>query len=57
MPGRVGRHRVNLLQVLNKDLKLHDLKLTEYNDIVNLRELASDRCNWKNMHTAKCKEC
>ena len=57
MPGRVGRHRVNLLQVLNKDLKLHDLKLTEYNDIVSLRELASDRCSWKNMHTAKCKEC
>ena len=57
MPGRVGRHRVNLLQVLNKDLKLHDLKLTEYNDIVSLRELASDRCRWKNMHAAKCKEC
>ena len=25
MPGRVGRHRVNLFQIIKKDLKLHDL--------------------------------
>ena len=50
LPGRVGRHRVNLLQVLKKDLKLHNLKLSKYEDIVKLRELAWNRSIWRNMH-------
>ena len=50
LPGRVGRHRVNLLQVLKKDLKMHDLKLSKYEDIVKLRELAWNRSIWRNMH-------
>ena len=49
MPGRVGRHRVNLLQVIKKDLKLYDLKLSVYEDIVKLRELACNRSSWRNM--------
>jgi hypothetical protein len=28
MPGRVGRHRVNLFQVIKKDLKLYNLELS-----------------------------
>ena len=50
MPGRVGRHRVNLLQVIKTDLKVHNLRLSEYEDIVKLRELAFNRCSWRSMH-------
>ena len=49
MPGRVGRHRVNLLQVIKKDLKLYVLELSVYEDIVKLRELACNRSSWRNI--------
>jgi hypothetical protein len=50
MPGRVGRHRLNVLQVIKKDLKLHNLELSKYEDITKLRELARDRNSWRDMH-------
>jgi hypothetical protein len=40
MPGRVGRHRVNLLQIIKKDLKLYNLVLSKYEYIIKLKELA-----------------
>ena len=53
LPGRVGRHRVNLLQVIIKDLKVHDLKLNDYFDIVKLRELSWDRISWRKMFNGR----
>ena len=50
MPGRVSRHRVNLLQVIKKDLKLHDIELSKYEDVINLRELAWNRNAWRDMY-------
>ena len=50
MPGRVGRHRVNLLQVIKKDLKQHDIKLSSYEDVIKLRELAWNRNAWRDMY-------
>jgi hypothetical protein len=50
MPGRFGRHRVNLLQVIKKDLKQHDLKLPGYEDVIKLRELAWNRNAWRDMY-------
>ena len=48
LKGRRGRHRINLLSVLKKDLtkrKIY-LKLTDLDDVYYLRELASDRLAW-----------
>ena len=44
LPGRVGtgRNRVNLLQVLKKDLKLYNLKLS--------RERELSWSIWRNVH-------
>ena len=50
MPGRVGRHRVNLLQVIKKDLKLHDIQLSKYDDVIKLRELAWNLNAWREMY-------
>ena len=49
-PGRIGRHRVNLLQVIKKDLKQHDIKLSSYEDVIKLRELAWNRNAWRDMY-------
>jgi hypothetical protein len=40
LPGRIGKHRVDLLKVLKKDFELHYLELYRYEDIstVKLRE-------------------
>ena len=49
LPGRVGRHRINLLQVLKKDVEQRDLNLNDYPDILELRQIASNRNTWRNM--------
>jgi hypothetical protein len=50
MPGRVGRHRVNLLQVIKKDLKQHDITLFSYEDVIKLREFAWNHNAWRDMY-------
>ena len=49
LPGRIGRHRVNLLQIIRSDLNVRGIELNVYKDIVKLRELASDRQHWRDM--------
>ncbi|KAL5247145.1 hypothetical protein ACHWQZ_G019116 [Mnemiopsis leidyi] len=49
LPGRRGRHRINLFDVLKSDLKNRDISLNDYSDILNLRMLASDRKRWHDM--------
>jgi hypothetical protein len=47
LPGRLGRHRINLLSVLRNDLKSRNLSLNTYDDIINLRNLAYNRAQWR----------
>ena len=49
LPGRRGRHRINLFDVLKSDLKKRDILLHDYTDILSLRILASDRKKWQEM--------
>ena len=49
LPGRRGRHRMNLIDVLKGDLKNRDLQLSKYEDILNLRFLAQNRKNWQEL--------
>ena len=41
--GRRGRYKTNLLDILRKDLNAHQLSLKTHNDILQLRDTASDR--------------
>ena len=43
LPGRRGRHRINLFDVLKSNLKNRDILLNDYSDLLSLRMLASDR--------------
>ena len=47
LPRRVGRHRINLLSVIRKDLESKNIKLVNYYDVENRRVIASDRKSWK----------
>ena len=49
LPGRRGRHRVNLFKVIRDDLLLRGISLSYYEDILHLRELAGDRSKWKKL--------
>ena len=49
LPGRLGRHRINLLSLIKCDLQSRDLSLNSYDDILNLRILAHNRVVWKDM--------
>jgi hypothetical protein len=49
LPGRRGRQRMNLIDVLKGDLKNSDLQLSKYEDILNLRFLAQNRKNWQEL--------
>jgi hypothetical protein len=48
LPGRRGRHRINLFDVLKSDLKNHDILLNDYHGALSLQILASDK-NWQEM--------
>ena len=47
--GRLGAHRRNLLHHLKVDLWKRFILLESYEDILHLRELASDRGYWSKM--------
>ena len=47
--GRIGCHRKNLFQTLKCDLKKRSIMLNNYEDVLHLRELASDRGHWNNL--------
>ena len=51
LPGRRGRHRMNLMDVLEGYLRNRDLQFSKYDheDILNLRFLAQNRKNWQEM--------
>ena len=44
---RYGRHQTNLLNVIRKDLSLWNLTLNNVDDLYSLKNLASDRLQWK----------
>ena len=48
--GRVGHHRTNLMSVLKKDLAKRYLYVEDYEDIIHLRELASNRKYWGELY-------
>ena len=50
MKGRLGRHRISLFQIIQKDVEMRNLNLNNYYDILNLRQLAYDRTVWRNMY-------
>ena len=52
IPGRVGWHRVNLLQDIKKDLKQHYIKLSSYGNVIKLRELAWNRNAWRDVQAS-----
>ena len=47
--GRIGRHRVNLLETLQKDLKERNLQLRNGKDLLQLRDIARNRTNWRSL--------
>ena len=49
LPGRLGRHRINLFSLLRKDLESRDIPFKTYEDILNARYLAKNRSNWINL--------
>jgi len=49
LTGRLGCHRRNLLHHIKEDLKKRFILLNTYDDIVHLRELASDRRYWSEL--------
>jgi hypothetical protein len=49
LPGRRGKHRINLFDVLKSDMKNRDILLNDYHDLLSLRILASDKKNWQGM--------
>ena len=48
--GREGRNRTNFMYVLNKDLAKRYLYVEDYDDIIHLRELASNRKYWGELY-------
>ena len=49
LTGRKGRHRINLLHQLKKDLLERGYVFETYENIVQLRQVASDRLFWRNL--------
>ena len=47
--GRRGRPRISLLNTIKADLKLHNLKFTDTDDVKVVRELACNKVEWRNM--------
>ena len=47
--GRRGRPRTNLFSSIQADLKFFDLRLNSIDDLSNLKTVAYDRANWRNM--------
>ena len=47
LPGRRGRHRMNLFKVIKDDLVMRGISLSCYDDILHMRELAGDRSKWR----------
>jgi len=50
LKGRRGRHQSNLCSTLKCDLKSRNLKLTNLNDLCDLRELAMNRNRWRDLY-------
>ena len=48
--GRLGCHRRNLLHHLIVDLRKRFFFLETYDDVIHIRELASDRKYWSNIY-------
>ena len=49
LPGRRGRHRINLFKVIRDDLLARGINLRCYDDILNIRILAGDRNKWRKL--------
>ena len=47
--GRRGRPRTNLFSILQVDLKVFSLSLNNVDDLLELKQLASNRTIWRNM--------
>ena len=47
--GRLGRPRTNLLGTLQDDLKELNLNLKSVNDLEEIRMIARNRSEWRNM--------
>jgi hypothetical protein len=50
MPGRMGWHRINLSLFIKKNLQQHDIKVSSYEDVIELIELARNRNAWRDMY-------
>ena len=46
---RVGRPRLNLLNVIKEDLTARDLQLSNSDELKDLRALAADRKRWREL--------
>ena len=51
LPGRRGRHRMNLFKAIRDDLLSRGFNLNCYEDVLNMRELAGDKSNWRKLFT------
>ena len=51
LKGRLGRPRTNLFSILRNDLKGHNIKLKNVDDLVDLKMLAYNRSLWRSMFT------
>ena len=47
--GRRGRPRSNLFSTLINDLREHSIELSNIDDLLELKSIASDRVIWRNM--------
>ena len=48
--SRRGRHQMNLLNTIKCDLNTRNFKLDNIGDLYTLRDIAKDRCTWRNMY-------
>jgi len=49
MKGRLGRHQINIFKTILSDLNKRNICLYDYNDLTELRHLASNRVLWRSM--------
>ena len=49
LPGRVGRHRENLLRTIKIDLGSRGMVLENQSDLLNIRQIAQNRQLWRNL--------
>ena len=47
LPGRLGRHRSNLFVFIRSDLENRGIHFRDYEDLLNIRTIASNREEWK----------